>query len=71
MPLSPDTTDTIDMEAFCAWLDRRLKHAAEVTAKEKLASGEYVMFKGRPVPASLLAEEAAIKRARQRRKAAG
>lgn len=65
MPSSPDTTESFDIDDFCERLDRRLEKIAEQSLQRKLASGEYVMFEGRPVPARLVAEaEAEAERAR-------
>lgn len=56
MPSSRNTIHILTGDQISAVLDRKLKQAAKNTAERKLATGEYVMYEGRVVPASMLAE---------------
>ncbi|MBB6117808.1 Rieske Fe-S protein [Rahnella inusitata] len=55
MPSSRTTTDIPTADELFGILNRKLKKAAQNTTDRKLKSGEYVMYEGRPVPATVVA----------------
>ena len=56
MPSSQNTTKNPTADQLYEALTRKLKKASSNIAKRKLESGEYVMHKGRVMPASVLEE---------------
>lgn len=56
MPSSQNTTKNPTADQLYEALTRKLKKASSNIAKRKLQSGEYVMHKGRVMPASVLEE---------------
>ena len=56
MQSSHTTTDFTTGDHVHAALLRKLKTASAIITRSNLDSGEYVIYQGRPVPASVVAE---------------
>lgn len=56
MPLLLNTTDFPSGDEIYAALNRKLKRAAKKTQEDKLANGEYIIYKNKIMPAAVLAE---------------
>lgn len=68
MPSSRITTDIPTADELFGLLHRKLKRTAVLTTERKLASGEYVIHEGRPVPAVVVAEAKAEAEAEEKQR---